>query len=44
MLKPLRPWCAVCGDLVAFCPGKAPLGLGTAAGLAEFREIGPGGR
>lgn len=44
VLKLLRPWCAVCGDLVAFCPGKAPLGLGTAAGLAEFREIGPGGR
>lgn len=35
------PWA---GGLVAFSPGKAPPGLGTAAGLVEFRELGPGGR
>lgn len=30
-------------DLVVFSPGRAPPGLGTAAGLAEFREVAPGG-
>lgn len=37
------PGWAVCGDVVPFSPGKAPAGLGTAAGSAELREAGPGG-